>query len=174
MSDQTPTTSETKQNLPWFKKKAIVIPLGIVTFLVVLTATSSPDESTSTKEPSSTSTPDTTDAPAETAEAVEPEPVEPVETIGQSNARRSAESYIDSMAFSRQGLIDQLKYEEYSVADATYAVDAITVDWNEQAAKSAENYLSTSAFSRGDLIDQLIYEGFTEAQANYGVEAVGY
>ena len=68
------------------------------------------------------------------------------ETAGQENARRSAETYLDTMAFSRKGLISQLSSsagEGYSRADATYAVNHIDVDWNEQAAKAAQNYLDT-------------------------------
>lgn len=91
------------------------------------------------------------------------------ESSGQENAREQAANYLDTSAFSRKGLIDQLEYEGYSIADATYAVDAITVDWSEQAALKAEQYLDTSSFSRSGLLDQLLYEGFTRAQASYGV-----
>jgi host cell surface-exposed lipoprotein len=98
----------------------------------------------------------------------------PSESMAQANARRSAESYLDTAAFSRSGLIDQLKFEDFSTADATYAVGALTVDWKKQAAKAAESYLDTSSFSRAGLIDQLKFEGFTQAQAASGVEAVGY
>ena len=58
-------------------------------------------------------------------------------------------------------------------ADATYAVDAVSPDWNEQAAKAAKSYLDTSAFSRSGLIKQLMYEGNTEQQAVYGVNQTG-
>lgn len=95
-------------------------------------------------------------------------------TMGQKNALKTAESYLRSSAFSRKGLIEQLKYEEYSTEEATYAVDNIDVDWNEQAAKCAESYLKSSSFSRKGLIDQLKYEGFTTAQAEYGVSQNGY
>lgn len=94
-------------------------------------------------------------------------------TVSQKNAVRSAESYIRHMAFSREGLISQLEYEKYSREDAEYAVDHITVDWNEQAVKSAESYLRHMSFSREGLIDQLLYEGFTYEQAVYGVEQNG-
>ena len=66
-----------------------------------------------------------------------------------------------------------MKYEGYSTADATYAVDAVSPDWNEQAAKAAESYLENSAFSRSGLIEQLKYEGYTEQQAVYGVNEAG-
>ncbi|MGV9669692.1 MULTISPECIES: Ltp family lipoprotein [unclassified Gordonia (in: high G+C Gram-positive bacteria)] len=97
----------------------------------------------------------------------------PASTVSRQNAVESAEAYLSISAFSRQGLIEQLEYEGFSNADAGYAVDHITVDWNEQAAKSAKSYLEISSFSRQGLIEQLEYEGFTPAQARYGVTAVG-
>ena len=86
---------------------------------------------------------------------------------------RKAEQYLDYTAFSRQGLIQQLEFDDFSTEDATFAVDHITVDWNEQAAKKAEDYLGYTSFSRGGLIDQLEFDGFTPAQAEYGVAATG-
>ena len=101
------------------------------------------------------------------------------ETAGQKNARRSAETYLDTMAFSRKGLIQQLSSsagEGFSRADATYAVNHIDVNWNEQAAKAAQNYLDTMPFSRQGLIEQLSSsagDGYTHAQAVYGVNQTG-
>ena len=95
-------------------------------------------------------------------------------TVGQKNAVKSAESYLEYSSFSRHGLIEQLEFEGFSHDDAVFAVDHITVDWNEQAAKSAESYLKYSSFSRQGLIEQLEFEGFTHDQAVYGVEKVGY
>lgn len=92
-------------------------------------------------------------------------------TSSQRNAIRSAQQYLDYSAFSRSGLIHQLEYEDFSTADATFAVDSLKVDWNEQAAKSAKQYLQYSSFSRSGLIDQLVYEGFARAQAEYGANA---
>lgn len=94
-------------------------------------------------------------------------------SISQQNALRSAQGYLNYTAFSRTGLIDQLEYEEFSTDDATWAVDRVTVDWNEQAAKSAKSYLDYTSFSRSGLVDQLIYEGFTPAEAEYGVSQTG-
>ena len=84
-----------------------------------------------------------------------------------------AADYLDYSAFSRTGLIKQLEFEKYSTGDATWAVDRVTVDWNEQAAKKAKSYLEYRSFSRAGLIDQLVYEGFTPAQAEYGVSKTG-
>lgn len=97
----------------------------------------------------------------------------PLSPASQANAVRAAKNYLETMPFSRTGLIKQLQYEEYSTADATYAVDNITVNWNAQAARSAKNYIEMMAFSRSGLIDQLLYEGYTSSQATYGVNSVG-
>ena len=77
------------------------------------------------------------------------------------------------MAFSREGLIEQLEYEGFSNEDATYGADNSGADWMEQAAKSAESYLDFTSFSRQGLIEQLEYEGFTEEQAIHGADSVG-
>lgn len=108
-------------------------------------------------------------------EAPSPSPTkaEPEITVAQENAIESAQDYLDYTAFSRSGLIDQLEYEGYTTKDATFAVDYLDVNWNQQAATSAQDYLDYSSFSRTGLIDQLIYEGFTREQAIFGVNAVG-
>ena len=96
------------------------------------------------------------------------------ETKGQSNARKSAASYLSFMGFPRSGLIKQLQFEGYSVEDSTYGVDVQGTDWNTQATKVATGYLSFSSFSRSSLISQLEFEGFTNEQAVAGVTANGY
>jgi len=98
---------------------------------------------------------------------------EQTRTVSQQQAEQLAEDYLNYSAFSRSGLIDQLEYEGFSTADATYGVDAQNANWNAQAALMAQDYLDYSSFSRTGLIDQLIFEGFTRAQATYGVNAVG-
>jgi hypothetical protein len=178
MSNQAPTEQETNKPLvPWFKKKAIVIPLGIILLIILSNIAKGSGSQTADPAPSGNTmvTEDPTYEPdPEPVVTQEPDPVGPVETMSQSNAVSTAEDYLNSSAFSRSGLIDQLKYEGFSTADATYAVDNITVDWNEQAAQTAQDYLDSSSFSRSGLYDQLIYEGFTDSQANYGLAAVGY
>jgi hypothetical protein len=94
-------------------------------------------------------------------------------TTAQSNAVRSAENYLDFAAFSRSGLIKQLKFEGFSTGDATYAVDNIDVSWKKEAAESAKSYLEMSSFSRSGLLKQLAFEGYTPAQATYGVNQTG-
>ena len=98
-------------------------------------------------------------------------------------AVRSAENYLNMMAFSRQGLINQLSSqygEGFTNEQAVYAVDYLEnndlVDWNEQAVRSAESYLDMMAFSRQGLIDQLSSqygEQFTVDQATYAADQIG-
>lgn len=95
-------------------------------------------------------------------------------STGERNALTSAKQYLNSMAFSYSGLIEQLEYEGYTKSEATYAADNCGADWYEQAALSAKEYLDVMPFSRQGLIEQLEYEGFTYDQAVYGVEQNGY
>ena len=94
-------------------------------------------------------------------------------TVAQQNAVKKAADYLAYSSFSRTGLIDQLKFEGFTTADATWGVDKQKADWNVQAAKKAKDYLASSPFSRAGLIDQLEFDGFTAAQAAYGTSTVG-
>lgn len=122
----------------------------------------------------------TTHAPATHAPApTHAAPPKPALTTSQEQAIESAESYLQMGGFSRAGLIDQLtsQYGEgFSEADAVYAVDHVTVDWNQQAVESAKSYLQMGGFSRASLIDQLTSpygEKFTLAEATYAADHVG-
>lgn len=95
-------------------------------------------------------------------------------TIGEKNALRRAKEYLAVIPFSHAGLVEQLEYEGYSYAEATYGADYCGANWNMQAAKKAADYLEIMAFSRSGLIDQLEYDGFTYDQAVYGTEKNGY
>ena len=96
-------------------------------------------------------------------------------TVSQANAVQVAEKYLSMSAFSRSGLIQQLssRYGEgYPRADAVYAVDHLSVNWNEQAVRAAKQHLADWPFSRDDLIQRLkarYGDGFTHDQAIYGV-----
>lgn len=96
------------------------------------------------------------------------------ETLSQKNAVKSAQNYLEFMAFSKSGLIKQLEYEGYSEEDSTYAANQITVDWKEQAVKSGKSYLEIMPFSRDGLMKQLKYEGFTDEEAEYAVSETGF
>lgn len=103
----------------------------------------------------------------------EPKAEEPKTTVSQDNALRTAKDYLNLMAFSHEGLIDQLEYEGFSNEDAVWAADNCGADWMEQAEKTAANYLDLMGFSRSELIDQLIFDGYTQEQAAHGADSVG-
>jgi len=100
-------------------------------------------------------------------------------THGQRNAVRAAKDYLNYSGFSRQGLIDQLSSDygsQFSVADSTFAVDYLNVDWNAQAVRSAKDYLNYSGFSCQGLIDQLSSDygsQYTVSEATYGATQAG-
>ena len=100
-------------------------------------------------------------------------------TVSQANAVQVAEKYLSMSAFSRSGLIQQLssRYGEgYPKADAVYAVDHVSVNWNEQAVRAATQHLAERSFSREGLIHHLearYGDGFTHAEALYGVNHIG-
>lgn len=126
-----------------------------------------------TAKPTATPVAKPTPTPTPTVEAAPPPPPAPVVTVSQSQALRKAQSYLNYMAFSRSGLIDQLVYEGFSAEDATYGADAVGADWMQQAALKAQSYLDYSAFSHEGLVEQLQYEGFSAEEAEYGVTSVG-
>lgn len=94
-------------------------------------------------------------------------------TSSQRSAVSKAKEYLDIMAFSHDGLVDQLEFEGFSTADATYGADHCGADWNAQALAKAKSYLDIKAFSYSGLIDQLEFDQYTTAQATYGADNCG-
>lgn len=94
------------------------------------------------------------------------------ETISQKNAIKQAKSYIETMAFSKKELINQLEFNKYSKEDAEYAVNSLDIDYKEQAVKQAESYLESMAFSKEELLHQLKFNGYSEEDAEYAVSKV--
>src|SRR4029077_16674133 len=92
-------------------------------------------------------------------------------TKGEQNALRKAQTYLSFQAFSRKGLVEQLKFEGFTPAQAQYGAAKVRANWSAQAAKKAKSYLETQSFSRKGLIEQLKFDGFTTGQATYGVNA---
>ena len=211
-------TDGAKAARPWYRKKRIMIPLGIVVLAAIgsgleqpsdtdqvdaAVAAATPSDEPTTQEPASpepstqeatTPEPESEDAPRRGrggvgvvalpdggghAGADQRGPRTRADARGARDDPRAGErgpagrDYLDFAAFSRTGLIEQLESEGYTTEDATLAVDALTVDWNEQAAQKAEDYLGFTAFSRSGLIEQLEFEGFTREQAEYGVAQTG-
>ncbi len=127
-----------------------------------------------------TAPPTTAAAPTTQAPTTPAPPTTSGPTLSQQNAIKAGQQYLNlGSGFSQAGLIQQLSSQAgdgYSLADATYAVDHLNVDWNAQAVLSAKAYLKTSAFSCSALVEQLSSSAgdqFTTAQAQYGANATG-
>ena len=169
-----------QEKRPWYKKKRFLIPIGLVvvfSFAANLgggeSAPTDSDVAETVTESNETEADDSQESASDSSSTQEEIETDSF-TTSQANAIESAESYLRFSSFSRSGLIDQLEFEGFSNADATYAVDKVDPDWFEQAAKSAKSYLDFSSFSRQGLIDQLEFEGFTTEEAIYGVEQNGF
>ena len=200
MSEDQPVTSKTKNKKKWEdmtkqeKRRGIIglIVIGFVVIVIISAATSGDKNKTLTANDTATKTSTTSDTakqqdttkPATTTQTTTPSastpakttptaPAAPAETVSQKNAVSKAKDYLSYTAFSHDGLVDQLVYDQFSTADATYGADHSGADWMEQAAKKAKDYMSYSSFSRGSLISQLEYDKFTPEQANHGADSVG-
>ena len=90
----------------------------------------------------------------------------------QQKAIAAAKAYLKYTPVSRQQLIEQLQYEDFSQQDAIYGTDHCDVDWNQQAILSATLYLDYTQANTDEIIAQLEYEGFTHDQAAYAAEHV--
>jgi hypothetical protein len=114
------------------------------------------------------------------AQAPSSAPAVPQFTVSQESAIQAAQQYLSmGTGFSREGLIQQLDSSAgsgFSVADATFAVNHIKVNWDQQAALAAKGYMQMGGFSYSSMVQQLESSsgsGFTPAQAAYGAKAAG-
>ena len=98
-----------------------------------------------------------------------------------AEALTAAKAYLaDGQGFSQAGLIKQLTSSagnQFTKAQAVYAVAHSGADWNAQALIAAKGYLSDGqGFSRASLIGQLSSpygNEFTKTQAEYAANKVG-
>lgn len=108
------------------------------------------------------------------SENVNPEKDAHVTTMGERNAVRKAQEYLEIIAFSHKGMIEQLEFEGFTHEEAVYGADHCLANWKEQAAKKAKDYLDITSFSKEGIIGQLEFDGFTHEEAVYGAEQNGY
>lgn len=134
------------------------------------TPTTQPEVTTQQEQ---TAQPTKAPAKATNTPAAQKQPAAQGATTSQKNAVRKAQSYLNYTGFSRDGLVAQLEYDQFSNADAIYGADNAGGNWMEEAAQKAKAYMEYSAFSRGSLIEQLRYDKFTQEQAEHGANSVG-
>lgn len=87
-------------------------------------------------------------------------------------ALSQAQGYIESGAFSHDGLVEQLEYEGYGEKNATYAADNVGADWSAEALQSAQSYVDHIGISSEHLYEMLDYEKFTPDQIDYAMQNV--
>lgn len=92
--------------------------------------------------------------------------------IEYKQALKNAKSYLEYGSFSKEGLRDQLEFEEYTPEAIQFALDNVEVDWFQEAADHAESYLEYGSFSREGLRGQLEYEEYTPEEIEYALEQV--
>jgi hypothetical protein len=155
---------------PWYSKKRFVLPGAFLIFAILSSGINGANNPSPTTPPAQSDTDSGEQTPTEETPTEQPAPTE---TLSQENARKMAETYLSSMAFSRTGLIEQLVFEGFSNEDAAYGTDAVGADWMNQAALMAETYLASMSFSRSGLVEQLVFEGFTPEEAEFGVASTG-
>ena len=93
----------------------------------------------------------------EVPEAAIPEEDEVV-PFEYEQALKSAQNYVDTLHFSRQGLKQQLTSEYgsgFSEEAAEYALEHVDVDYKEEAVEAAQSYLDAMSISRQELKQQL-------------------
>ena len=136
------------------------------------------------EEPAEEPKEETQEPVAQEEEAVEEEvpeaaiPEEEAVPFEYEQALKSAQNYVDTLHFSRQGLKQQLTSEYgsgFSEEAAEYALEHVDVDYKEEAVEAAQSYLDAMSFSRQELKQQLTSEygsGFTEEEAEYALDQV--
>lgn len=165
----------------WFILIAAVFVLAVIGNLLG-EGSEEPKEEAESEEPAEEVVADEPDEEAKEEQDIEEEKAD--EENGEEedvpreyrNALRSAQNYVDIMAFSEKGLFEQLTSEygdQYPEDAAQYAIENVKVDYNEEALEAAKNYMETMPMSDQELFDQLTSEygdQFTEEQAQYAID----
>ena len=111
----------------------------------------------------------------------------------QVQAIQTAKGYLDTMHLSQTELLQMLSVENIDSEDAKFALEYLSIDWNQEARKKAKEYckhkigfskeshinvnwieqaeivakeyMEDGVSSKEDLIDALMNEGFTKKEA---------
>ena len=154
---------------------------GIAGLVITAAAAAGCGVSTGGSTNSSTPPPAASHAASSSAPATHAAAPPPQYTTSQQSAITAANQYLSlGSGFSKAGLIQQLDSSAgngFSVADATFAVNHVSVNWDHQAALAAKGYMqSVGGFSYNSMVQQLqssAGSGFTHAQAVFGAKSVG-
>ncbi len=171
--------------------KKVVLAIAAAVFMLTTMAAGCGSKAKVSNTPVTTSAPSATAAPAATAAPSTAPPTAPPTTAAptttapsltpsQQNAIAAARQYLSlGSGFSQAGLIGQLDSPDgsgFSVAEATFAVNSLNVNWDAQAVLAAKAYQATTPLSCSGMVQQLSSPDgsqFTLAQAQYGATTIG-
>jgi len=166
-----------KATRPWYKKKRWWAA-GLLLIIITAAAGGGAGSDHSKPTPPSANTSQVSQSEKPAAQEKPAADKKPEMTSGQKNALNAGRNYLDTIPFSKAGLIQQLSSsagDGYSKADATFAANHVDADWNKEAVEAAKNYLDTMPMSKDALIQQLSSaagDKYIRAQARYAASKV--
>ena len=91
----------------------------------------------------------------------------------QVQAIQTAKDYLDTMHLSQTELSQMLSVENIDSEDAKFALEYLSIDWNQEARKKAKEYCKHKiGFSKEKLKAQLLFDHFTEEEADFAVSHI--
>lgn len=99
----------------------------------------------------------------------------PLESLNENQlqAIQSAKGYLDTMHLSQTELLQMLSVENIDSEDAKFALEYLSIDWNQEARKKAKEYCKHKiGFSKEKLKAQLLFDHFTEEEADFAVSHI--
>lgn len=99
----------------------------------------------------------------------------PLESLNENQVQaiQTAKDYLDTMHLSQTELLQMLSVENIDSEDAKFALEYLSIDWNQEARKKAKEYCKHKiGFSKEKLKAQLLFDHFTKEEANFAVSHI--
>ena len=99
----------------------------------------------------------------------------PLESLNENQVQaiQTAKDYLDTMHLSQTELLQMLSVENIDSEDAKFALEYLSIDWNQEARKKAKEYCKHKiGFSKVKLKAQLLFDHFTEEEADFAVSHI--
>ena len=99
----------------------------------------------------------------------------PLESLNENQVQaiQTAKDYLDTMHLSQTELSQMLSVENIDSEDAKFALEYLSIDWNQEARKKAKEYCKHKiGFSKVKLKAQLLFDHFTEEEADFAVSHI--
>ena len=99
----------------------------------------------------------------------------PLESLNENQVQaiQTAKDYLDTMHLSQTELLQMLSVENIDSEDAKFALEYLSIDWNQEARKKAKEYCKHKiGFSKVKLKAQLLFDHFTEEEADFALSHI--